>query len=95
MKIEYDTSQYIKKLNSGDSYFKTFINKQSLASGVLLLKPNEEDTQEPHESDEIYYVINGNGFLQIKKNLIQLKRGISILLQKMCHITFMEIQKIF
>ena len=53
MKIEYDTSQYIKKLNSGDSYFKTFINKKSLASGVLLLKPNEEDTQEPHESDEM------------------------------------------
>ena len=57
MKIEYDTSQYIKKISSSDSYFKTFINKKSLAFGVLLLKPNEEDTQEPHESDEIYYVI--------------------------------------
>ena len=48
MKIEYDTSQYIKKIHSSDSYFKTFINKKSLAFGVLLLKPNEEDTQEPH-----------------------------------------------
>ena len=75
MKIEYDTSQYIKKLNSADSYFKTFINKKSLASGVLLLKPNEEDTQEPHESDEIYYVINGNGFLQIKKKSYSVKEG--------------------
>ena len=54
---------------------KTFINKKSLAFGVLLLKPNEEDTQEPHESDEIYYVIKGNGFLQIKKKSYSVKEG--------------------
>ena len=66
MKLEYDLDTYLEKINSNNSYFHTFINKDSLAAGVLVLKPGEEDTQTPHDSDEVYYVISGNGFLKIK-----------------------------
>ena len=54
MKFEYDTNDYVRKINSGNSYFNTFLNKDTLAAGVLILKPGEEDTQEPHDSDEMY-----------------------------------------
>ena len=66
MKLEFDLTTYLKKIKNGNSYFQTFINKSSLATGVLVLQPGEEDTQEPHESDEVYYVISGDGFLKIK-----------------------------
>ena len=66
MKLEYDLDAYVKKIKNSDSYFHTFINKDSLAAGVLILKPGEEDTQTPHDSDEMYYVISGNGYLKIK-----------------------------
>ena len=66
MKIEFDLTTYLEKIKNDDSYFQTFINKSSLATGVLVLKPGEEDTQEPHDSDEVYYVISGDGFLKIK-----------------------------
>ena len=66
MKLEYDLDTYLEKIKNNDSYFQTFINKDSLAAGVLVLKPGEEDTQTPHDSDEVYYVISGNGFLKIK-----------------------------
>jgi len=66
MKLEFDLSTYVKKIKNSNSYFETFINKSSLAAGVLVLKPGEEDTQEPHDSDEVYYVISGDGFLKIK-----------------------------
>ena len=66
MKLEYDLTAYIEKIKNNDSYFHTFINKDSLAAGVLVLEPGEEDTQTPHNSDEVYYVISGNGFLKIK-----------------------------
>lgn len=65
MKLDYDISEYIKKIKNSDDYFFTFINKQSLATGVLVLEPGEEDTQEPHESDEVYFIIKGDGFLKI------------------------------
>ena len=66
MKLDYNISEYIKKIKNSNEYFHTFINKQSLAAGVLVLLPGEEDTQEPHESDEVYFIIKGDGFLKIK-----------------------------
>ncbi len=66
MKLEFDLSTYLEKIKKSNSYFHTFINRESLATGVLVLQPGEEDTQVPHTSDEVYYVIEGNGFLKIK-----------------------------
>jgi len=66
LKLEYDLDTYLEKIKNDTSYFQTFINKDSLAAGVLVLKPGEEDTQTPHGSDEVYYIISGNGFLKIK-----------------------------
>ncbi|MCA9812172.1 MAG: cupin domain-containing protein [Nitrosarchaeum sp.] len=68
MKIDFDIDRYVKRVRDGKNYFHTFINKESLAAGVLVLKPGEEDTQEPHENDEVYYVLTGNGFLRINNN---------------------------
>ena len=65
MKIEFDTNEYIKNIAKSTSYFHTFINRDNLAAGVLRLEPGEEDTQSAHESDEIYYIVRGNGFLNM------------------------------
>ena len=73
MKFEYDTNDYVRKINSGNSHFNTFLNKDTLAAGVLILKPGEEDTQEPHDSDEMYYILEGDGFLKIKNKDYVLK----------------------
>jgi mannose-6-phosphate isomerase-like protein (cupin superfamily) len=66
LKLEFNLKDYLDKIKKSDSYFHTFINKDSLATGILVLAPGEEDTQEPHESDEVYFIISGNGFLKIK-----------------------------
>jgi len=66
LKLEFNLPEYLDKIKKNNSYFHTFINKDSLAAGILLLKSGEEDTQEPHESDEVYFVISGNGYLKIK-----------------------------
>ena len=66
MKLDFDLSTYLEKIKKSSSYFHTFINRDSLAAGVLVLQPGEEDMQTPHENDEVYYIISGNGFLKIK-----------------------------
>jgi len=65
LKLDFDLSSYLKKIKNSNSFFHTFINRDSLAVGLLVLQSGEEDTQTPHASDEVYYVISGDGFLKI------------------------------
>ena len=66
LKLEFNLQDNLEKIKKSNSYFHTFINKDSLAVGLLVLKPGEEDTQEPHGSDEVYFIMSGNGYLKIK-----------------------------
>ncbi|MFB5628780.1 MAG: cupin domain-containing protein [Nitrosarchaeum sp.] len=66
MKSIFNVNDYIKKIKKSNNYFQTFINNENLAAGVLVLLPGENDTQEPHDSDEVYFIIKGDGFLKIK-----------------------------
>ena len=66
MKPVFDVDEYIKKIKKSHNYFHTFINNENMAAGVLVLKPGEIDTQEPHDSDEVYFVLKGDGSLKIK-----------------------------
>jgi len=66
VKIEFDTNEYLQNIAKSKSYFHTFINRNSLAAGIIRLEPDEEDTQAPHDSDEIYYVVRGDGFLNVE-----------------------------
>ena len=76
MKLEFDTNEYLKEIKkNNEEYFHTFINKQSLAAGILFLKPGEQDTQEPHDVDEIYFVLSGDGNLKINKKDYRVSEG--------------------
>ena len=74
MKLDFDLNSYLEKIKNSNSYFHTFINRKSLSVGLLVLQPGEEDTQTPHESDEVYYVISGNGFLKINDKDYQISK---------------------
>ena len=82
MKIEHDTNEYVKKIVKSDTYFYAFINNENLAAGVLRLAPGEKDTQEPHESDEIYYVVKGDGFLSVDKKDYPVSEGMAYYVAK-------------
>jgi mannose-6-phosphate isomerase-like protein (cupin superfamily) len=76
MKLEFDTNEYLKKIkNNDDGFFHTFLNKRSLTAGILFLKPGEKDIQEPHDNDEIYYIVSGDGFLKINKKDYRISKG--------------------
>ena len=75
MKISFNVDKYIEKIRNGNNYFYTFINQENLAAGVLVLQPGEEDTQEPHQSDEVYFILQGDGFLKINKKDFPLSKN--------------------
>ena len=46
-------------------YFIDVMNTSTMEVGIINLKKDQEDTQQPHVSDEIYYVISGSGTIKI------------------------------
>lgn len=82
MKLDFDTKQYIDEIRKSTSYFHTFINRETLAAGILVLQPGEEDAQSPHDSDEVYFVVKGDGFLKINKKDYPISEGKMFFVQK-------------
>lgn len=58
-----------------DEYFNDFLRIRHLDAGVLRLRPGEEDTQTPHDSDELYYVVQGSGYLEAGNERKAVKKG--------------------
>ena len=66
------------KMDLDNSEFLDFFSLRHLQAGILRLKPGESDTQEPHSSDEIYLVLEGNGFIEIGKKAYNLRKDLFI-----------------
>lgn len=72
-------SEIISKMESRNIYFDTFLSSNSVAIGVIRLKPDENDDQIPHPSDELYYVIEGSGLINIEGKDYVVRQGSFIL----------------
>ncbi|HYY87117.1 MAG TPA: cupin domain-containing protein [Nitrososphaeraceae archaeon] len=73
-----DIRDLIRKMDLDDSEFLNFFELEHLQIGILRLKPGEQDMQEPHSSDEVYLVLDGDGFIEIGKKAYSLKKDLFI-----------------
>ncbi len=54
----------IEQQNSGKSYLE-FLRVPSLSVGLYGLPAGGVDSQQPHTEDEVYYVVEGRGFIRV------------------------------
>ena len=66
-------NKVICDLDRSGNYFLDVFNTKGLAVGILRLKEGEVDTQLPHSVDEVYFVVEGNGFIEIEGKLKSVK----------------------
>lgn len=67
-------------------YFIDVMNTSTMDVGIINLKKDQEDTQQPHVSDEIYYVISGRGTIEIDGIKNEVNQGKIIYIPKrVCH----------
>jgi mannose-6-phosphate isomerase-like protein (cupin superfamily) len=76
----YELSEILDKLEeeNEDNYFLDFLNTKNIEAGILRLHKDQPDTQSSHNADEIYYVIEGEGFIRINGKSHAVKKGTSI-----------------
>jgi mannose-6-phosphate isomerase-like protein (cupin superfamily) len=68
----------LSRMELDNSDFLNFFDLQHLQVGILRLKPGEKDAQEPHPLDEIYLVLEGDGFMEIGNKVYTLKNDLFI-----------------
>jgi mannose-6-phosphate isomerase-like protein (cupin superfamily) len=71
----FELGDLVARLEKEGGYFLDFLKVRDLEAGIIVLHPGEEDTQEPHSADELYYVIEGSGFLELGKDKRPVKKG--------------------
>jgi mannose-6-phosphate isomerase-like protein (cupin superfamily) len=73
-----DIRGLIPKMDLNGSGFLGFFELEHLQAGILRLKPGEQDTQEPHSLDEVYMVLEGDGYIEIGKKAYIIKKDLFI-----------------
>ena len=69
-------------------YFIDVMDTPTMAVGIINLKKDQKDTQQPHTSDEIYYVISGRGTIEIDGIINEVNPGKIIYIPKKIHHSF-------
>jgi mannose-6-phosphate isomerase-like protein (cupin superfamily) len=73
-----DIRKLYSKMDRDNSEFLTFFDLEHLQVGILRLRPGEIDTQEPHSTDEVYMVLEGDGFIEIGNKSYDLNKDLFI-----------------
>jgi mannose-6-phosphate isomerase-like protein (cupin superfamily) len=74
----YELNNLLAELEDQGRYFIDFISTRGIQAGIIRLHAGENDTQEPHTVDEVYYVIEGNGFIRLNGKDHQIRQGTCI-----------------
>jgi mannose-6-phosphate isomerase-like protein (cupin superfamily) len=78
----------IAELDTANEYFLNVFKSKALDVGILRLKKGETDTQEPHSVDEVYFVIEGNGYIEIQDKIKPINRADFIFVPAKIHHRF-------
>lgn len=73
----FDLESILLKLDKKDdsTYFLGFLLNNSFEAGVLRLNPGQKDSQGFHSEDELYFVIEGKGYINILEENHQISKG--------------------
>ncbi|MGB6592676.1 MAG: cupin domain-containing protein [Candidatus Nitrosopolaris sp.] len=74
----YELNNLLSELEDRGRYYIDFINTRGIQAGIIRLHAGENDIQGPHSVHEVYYVIDGSGFIKLNGKDYEIKQGSSI-----------------
>jgi mannose-6-phosphate isomerase-like protein (cupin superfamily) len=55
--------------------YHEFLRVPSLSCGIYVIPAGGHDPQQPHEQDEVYYVLSGEGAIRVRDEVRPVRRG--------------------
>lgn len=61
----FETDALIQEQATRDSRYLEFLRVPALNMGLYVLPARSEDAQEPHDEDEVYYILEGHAIIAV------------------------------
>lgn len=71
----FDLLDVLAQLQAQGRPYYEFLRRDSLSVGLYHLAAGEPDPQRPHTEDEVYYVLSGEGVVEIAGEAMRIKPG--------------------
>jgi mannose-6-phosphate isomerase-like protein (cupin superfamily) len=77
----FDVEDAKRRLQSANGGYEIVHESPGLEVGVYVLVAPEPDRQQPHEDDEVYVVLEGNGVLQVEDAEVPVREGTALFVE--------------
>jgi mannose-6-phosphate isomerase-like protein (cupin superfamily) len=77
----FEISAVRERLKEAGGGYEVVHESAGLAIGVYVLVAPEADRQQPHEDDEVYVVLEGNGVLQFEDSEVPVREGTALFVE--------------
>ena len=77
----FGVASVVEKLRSAGGGYEVVHESPGVELGVYVLVAPEPDKQQPHEDDEIYVVLEGEGILQVEGTDVPMKVGDAVFVE--------------
>ena len=71
----FELSQLLNVSERADIRYTEFLRHPSLSVGLYILPTGSIDPQEPHTEDEVYYIVSGQGVIQVDNETRAVQEG--------------------
>ena len=71
----FDVAEARRRLAAGNGGYEIIHRSPGLEIGVYVLVAPEPDRQQPHVDDELYFVLDGRGVLEIEGDAVEMSDG--------------------
>ncbi len=73
--------------------YREFLRVPSMSAGLYVLARGAEDAQQPHQEDEVYFVLAGRAKLDVDGDVRQVQTGSVVFVGKHARHLFVEIEE--
>ena len=75
---KFGVQPVVEKLRASGGGYEIVHSSPGVELGVYVLVAPEPDRQQPHEDDEVYVVLEGNGVLEVEGESVPVKEGTAV-----------------
>ena len=71
----FNTSELIKQQEQSGRVYLPFLKEETISAGIYELKKGATDNQQPHDKDEVYFILNGKSNFTVEQETTDVKAG--------------------